>query len=130
MGRHTMNITHMIDIDGEKTACGMPSPSIMSNELVTDDVSYITCAGCCVVLNSKPAPAPVPALDIRSESQMKLDDVDACINSGLEMLEQASSSFTTADAATPAIMAVAYMMQAVSGQLGRIADILEDSPRD
>lgn len=62
----------------------------------------------------------------KTHVQMNLDDIQRSLNSADAMLEQSAESLTNADAASTAIMAVAYMLQAINGQLSRIADILED----
>lgn len=66
----------------------------------------------------------------KTHVQMNLDDIQRSLNSADAMLEQSAALLTNADAATTAIMAVAYMLQAINGQLGRIADIMEDGGSD
>lgn len=64
----------------------------------------------------------------KSADQMKRDDIFSFVNSADKLLEEAASVLRHDDAATPAIMAVAYMLQAINGQLERIGDLLEDPP--
>ena len=63
-----------------------------------------------------------------SADQMRREDIFRSVNSADKLLEEAVCVMGHNDAITPAMMAVAYMLQAINGQLERIGDILEDPP--
>lgn len=66
-------------------------------------------------------------IEAKSAGQMRSDDIVKCVNSADAMLEQAAATMQTSDSSTPALMAIAYMLQAVNYQLEEIAEVLDSA---